>query len=105
MEKSNSLFIRFTSWIVDKPILTLLLLVVITTVAVIGHVNPWLISDLFKSANERQSVVRQSISEPDVEAFDINGHAVLMVKCDSIFTSKGTVALRAIVEALSLIHI
>lgn len=102
-EQPNSVFDRSTSWIVDKPWLTLLLLIGITSLSLVGHYNPWLITDLFKEAETGNSIVERADSSepsPNVESFDINGHAVLMVECDSIFTAKGTVALRDIVKSL-----
>ena len=97
-------FNRCTSWIVDRPYFAYLLLIVISSIATIGYVNPNLITDLFEAKEEQIEATDGSDSTyeplPDVESFSLNAQAVLVVECDSVFTSRGSKAIRHVVEAL-----
>ena len=55
-EAANSLFDRLTSWIVDLPWLTVLLLTLITSVSLVGYYAPHLVIDLFRATEEVELV-------------------------------------------------
>ena len=104
-EPSESLFERLTGWIVDLPWVTTLLLSLITALAIVGYYNPYLVIDLFRSkeisATEELSSKREPhVATPDVETISLYGDAVLAVESDSLFTARGTAALRKIVATL-----
>ena len=103
------LFSRSTQWIVNQPLLTGLVLLVITTGAVIGHFNPELVTDLFKAdPTEESSLVERSTASddeseqqrPDVERMNLGGDAMLIVQADQIFTPDGIRAMRHIIDSL-----
>ena len=88
----------------------------ITALAVIGHYEPQLVTDLFRSKQKNVEIESTSDNEaaaaPDVETINLFGDAILAIESDSLFTSRGTKALRTIVDELestdyilSLIHI
>ena len=104
-EPSASLFDRLTSWIVDLPWLTTLLLAMITALAIVGHYNPRLVINLFR--NKQENVSKESdqkkekpVESPNVETISLYGDAILAIESDTLFTSQGTKALRKIVAAL-----
>ena len=102
-EASNSLFDRLTSWIVDLPWVTSLLLTLITAVAVLGYYDASLVTNLFASEQAEQV---DDLNDPiasgaaDGEALNLVGDAILAIESDSFFTGEGTKALRKIVETL-----
>jgi len=102
-EASNGLFDRLTSWIVDLPWVTTLLLTLITAVALIGYYDASLVTDWF--GVEQTGLVEELGHSTDVDATDddtlnLIGDAILAIESDSFFTGQGTAALRKIVEAL-----
>jgi predicted RND superfamily exporter protein len=100
----SKFFNRATDWIVDRPIWTCLLLLVISSLAILGYARPRIFQDLIsplESTTTRvESDPKVADSLPEVDAFDLNSHAILVVESDSIFTAAGTQALRHIVKTL-----
>ncbi len=70
----------------------------------IGYTNPRLITDLFEAekAEVESSTGPKSTVEalPNVKSFSLDAQAVLVVECDSIFTSRGSKAIRHVVDEL-----
>ena len=102
-EASNGLFDRLTSWIVDLPWVTTLLLSLITAVAVLGYYDPMLVTNLFVSSETEQVKDLNDPTTPaagDGETLNLVGDAILSIESDSFFTGEGTQALRKIVESL-----
>ena len=100
-------FNRYTAWIVDRPIASVILLVLITVVAIIGYRTPQLFSQLFaQEANQSESQVQETEAEefdtpPDVEAIALGAaDAIIVAESDSFFTADGAEAMRAVVTAL-----
>lgn len=100
-------FGRFTSWIVDRPGWTYLLLIVLSGIAFAGHFYPQQVREFFKPrpvaasvANAPATAVRPK-KRPDVEAVDLTGSdAVLVIESDRVFTPSGAAALRHMVQAV-----
>ena len=102
-EASNGLFDRLTSWIVDLPWVTTLLLMLITAVAVVGYYDPSLVTHWFATGETEQVKDLNDPTKPnaaDGEALNLFGDAILAIESDSFFTGEGTKALRKIAEAL-----
>lgn len=98
-----SLFDRCTSWIVDQPIITLILLAIITTFSVIGHVNPTLVTGFFGVVDGEKSsplIRKNENNSAGVEKFSFDSHAILILQSDTFFTPEGTAALRDVVSTL-----
>ena len=103
-------FSRATQWIVNKPWLTALLLVLITTVACIGRFSPQLVTDFFWTHSESKpktiwqpksdEAVTTEDERPDVESFAFGGHAILMAQSDDFFTPAGVSAIQEVVTTL-----
>ena len=102
-EASNGLFDRLTSWIVDLPWVTTLLLSAITAVAVVGYYDATLVINLFAPGHTQQDKDLADSSDAnaaDGETLNLVGDAILAIESDSFFTGQGTQALRKIVETL-----
>ena len=102
-EAAKSLFDRLTSWIVDLPWVTTLLLSLVTAVAVLGYYDPSVVTDLFATGQAKQVEDLNDPTESDVpegETLNLAGDAILSIESDSFFTGQGTQALRKIVEKL-----
>lgn len=104
-------FDRATTWIVDRPLITLAVIVSITGLAVLGHRDPDFFRRLITTAEretdsprEPRSASRGNASQvetPDVEAFSLtDADAVLVVESQSFFSPTGAKALRYVVEQL-----
>ena len=98
-----------TGWIVDRPWITTLVLIAITAIATVGHLDPNLpyrVIDSFKTkppvkvADEQQQVSEEFDDVPDVQPFGLNSEAILVVESDAFFTPAGAEALRQIVVDL-----
>ena len=101
----SKLLERSTSWIVDLPILSGLLVIAISAVAIAGYANPsWLKNLLSKPiavAEAEVSDKKRIESElPDVDRFSLGGDVVLVVQSDQLFTSAGASALRNVADTL-----
>lgn len=105
---SSHLFGRATAWIVDTPWLAYVLIVVMSTITIIGYVDHRIITKFFqKSAEtteedeEKPRSSSSNASRPDVEEIDLGkAHAVLVVQSDDIFTPQGAEALRDMASSL-----
>jgi predicted RND superfamily exporter protein len=108
-----SIFSRATSWIVTRPLISLTLLVVISTFALIGYYDPELITKPIRGTFDKQVVEngRETAgAEPvdiegnqefrNVSALNFRGDAVVVVECESIFTPDGAAAIRHVVDEL-----
>ena len=99
-------FDRSVGWIVEKPWVTVLMLLAITTLAVVGYVNPEIITDRFprtaEEEVERETPSRNSSEEPPaVDPVNLAGSdAILIIESDDLFSPQGAAALRAIVSGL-----
>ncbi|WP_397570751.1 RND family transporter [Schlesneria sp. T3-172] len=104
-------FGRSTAWIVDRPIWAVLILVLITSVATVGYIDPDLVRNLFLPkpvVNEAPAAAPAAPTEqpvvkprPQVEALDLTrSDAILVIESDSIFTPAGAQALRHMVQSL-----
>lgn len=93
---------RSTSWIVDRPSRSGLLIAVISAIAIAGYVNPTWLSDIFS----RPSIEIESTDEtieselPEVERFSLGGDAVLVVQSSQLFTPAGAAAVRDVADTL-----
>lgn len=97
-------FGRATQWIVNVPWLTVLLLVVITTLACIGHFSPKLITGLFQETAEARNddlpPALRGEKRPAVDSFAFGGDAIMVVQSDDFFSPAGVQAMQAVVEKL-----
>ena len=103
---SVPIFHRWTNWIVDRPILTGLVIVLISVGAIAGHAAPERVLAFFYPQPESN----QSASEttpasaapvPQVDTFSIAGaDAVIVVESDQFFSPVGARTMRRVVEAL-----
>jgi len=105
-------FDRSVGWIVEKPWVTALMLLAITTLAVVGYVNPEIITDRFPRAAAEdaggETTSRKSTQEPPaVDPVNLaRSDAILIIESDKLFSPQGAAALRAIVTGLeSLRHV
>ena len=94
-----------TGWIVDRPILSGLLVAVISAVAIAGYVEPTWLTDIFRSpaavVDSNDSEKKQIEAElPDVERFSLGGDVVLVVQSENLFTASGAAALRKVAAEL-----
>lgn len=99
------LFDRWTVWIVDRPWVSTLILVLITGFAVLGYRDP----DIFRrwraewrGDNQESSTFADNSAEvPNVDPFNLTrADAVLVVESERFFTPQGAEALRGIVQDL-----
>lgn len=101
----SKLLERSTSWIVDLPILSGLLVIAISAVAIAGYVNPSWLNDLFSKPavvveSDDSAEEKIEIELPDVDRFSFGGDVVLVVQSESLFTPEGAAALRDVADAL-----
>ena len=103
-------FSRATQWIVTRPWLTVLLLVLVTTVSSIGRFSPQLITGYFWEHTDKEpKVIWQPKTDesfateqerPEVESFAFGGESILMAQSDDFFTPEGVSAIQDVVETL-----
>ena len=105
-------FHRATNWIVDVPILTVLLLVVISVVASMGYFAPDRVATFLNPPTEDASRDTNASPDenpptPDVNPFNIgDADAIMVVESEEFFTPKGARTLRRVVAELeSLPHV
>ena len=97
----SKLFSRSTVWIVDRPKLTLILLVLFSITAVGGYQAPRLFSEVFGTDLYEEDDGEDSSTGPKVDTISLaNADAVLLVESDDIFTPQGAQTIRAVVTAL-----
>jgi len=99
------LFNRTTNWIVDWPVVTILLITVITVTAIAGHVAPERILAYLNPPAEQEQAVAQEDEEmeaaPAINPFSVSdANAIVVVESDSFFTPSGARTLRQVVAAL-----
>jgi predicted RND superfamily exporter protein len=106
-------FGRCTSWIVDRPALAYLFLLMMSAVALVGYIAPERVRNFFdppkpeKVADSGPSTPAAPAAgppkraRPDVAALDLTQNdAVLVIESDGIFTPSGAEALRQMVSRL-----
>ena len=105
-------FDRSVGWIVEKPWITAVMLLAITTLAIVGYVNPEIITDRFPRAAAEdaagETTSRKSTQEPPaVDPVNLaRSDAILIIESDNLFSPQGAAALRSIVTGLeSLKHV
>ena len=100
----SRVFSQSTGWIVDRPIFAYLLVFAISGVAIIGHTNPSLLTDLFKAnkvvENFQSSDEPGYTQAPDVGGFSLDTHAVIVAESEGFFTSEGVRTMREVVREL-----
>lgn len=113
-----SSFTRATSWIVTRPWLSVLLILILSGVAIVGYTNPSLFAD---AIDRLASPAETEVDEGDTEYIvddssvdditessefqaigdiDIQGNSVLVVESDAFFTPDGSDAIRHVVDSL-----
>ena len=108
---SDSLGRRLLAWLSCRTLLQILLIAVLTSLSIIGHVKPSVIRNLFvsqsKEAGTNPLPMAQSAageSKPNVQPFQVaDGECILVVTSEDIFTPENIQAIRqavAEVEAL-----
>ena len=96
---------RLANLVVDHPLVATLLLVLVTGVATLGHVDPdWLerMTAQSQAAPEQMEASGDTSRKlPDVEPIQVGrGDVVLVVEADDFFTPAAADAMRAAVEAV-----
>lgn len=106
----SNLFNESTSWIVNRPGISIFLLLVITAISLLGYQSSSLFDELFGAeAHETDGAEAGEVFDtpPDVQSVSLNNaDAILVAESKQFFTPKGAKAMRAVVEALeSLPHV
>ena len=109
-------FGRSTAWIVDRPIWSILLLIVISLIALVGYFDPDRVRNVFVPPAIQEVVAEPTVKEteeepkpvkkprPDVEALDLTrSDAILVIESNDVFTPAGSEALRQMVKSLELL--
>ena len=110
-QKATSLSTRLFYWWADRPILQLLVLVLATSLSLIGFIQPSLITNLFSSseiqqqqksvASEPGALLESDQPPPDVTPFRVGGGDVtIVVTSHDFFTQESLTAIRTAVDAL-----
>jgi len=91
-----------TRWIVNQPLVTIVLLVAITSVSCVGHFSPDTVLNLFKTeeVSDEDLDSPDYESRPDVQSFKFFSHGILTAESDELFTPEGVAAMQAVVSAL-----
>ena len=105
---TTRLFNRWTNWIVDCPIITILVLTLITAGAIAGHVAPEkVLAILYPQPDVEEESRPRSQSDdsyeevPDVNPFSVaNADAIIVVESDGFFSPDGARTLRRVVKRL-----
>ena len=109
--KLESISRRLLSWWANRAALQLLVVAVLTAIAIVGHVNPLLVRDLFTTTADDAEhdflgpSQRASFNDkPNVQPFQVaDGECILVVTSEEMFTAANLQAIReavADVEAL-----
>lgn len=106
-------FGRSTAWIVDRPIWAYLVLLVLSSLALVGYVAPERVRDLFErkpakvDANDAMNAAPDSTPKkprPNVEALEMTrSDAILVIESKDIFTPRGAKALRHMISTLEAV--
>ena len=94
---------RLSHFTVNHRWLPSLLLLIITVVTVIGHIDPNILLDLFRAdvVADNNSDDQQFDALPDVDPVSLSGSdAVIVVQGDNFFTPRAAAALRQVVDDL-----
>ena len=103
---------RLFFWWADHPAAQVLLLMLVTSLAIIGYVKPSLVRDLLvpPPAEELESgtprdptpqTLARTAPPPDVQPFQVaGGQCVVVATCEDFFTEEGLNAIRAVVADL-----
>ena len=106
-------FGRSTAWIVDRPVLAYLTLILISAAAAVGYIAPERVRNFFQPPPKPQVAPSATVpspapapevprkARPDVEALDLTqSDAVLVIESKDIFTPTGAEALRHMIATL-----
>lgn len=104
----SRLFHRASDWIVDRPWLTLLVIFLITTVAIVGPERSRQFIEAFKPTPKVQAPESVSPAEeqpreapPDVNPFSVaDANAIVVVEAEDFFTPVASKAMRHVVQKL-----
>ena len=104
---TTRLFHRWTNWIVDYPPITLFVIALITTGAVVGHVAPEKVLTILypdpevESSGPSSAASEASADVPDVNPFSLsNADAIIVVESDGLFSPAGARTMRHVVQQL-----
>ncbi len=105
---TTRLFNRWTNWIVDCPVITILVLALITAGAIAGHIAPEkVLAILYPQPDAAEESRPGSQSDdsyeevPDVSPFSVaDADAIIVVESDAFFSSDGARTLRHVVKRL-----
>ncbi len=91
-----------TSWIVNKPLITALLLLAISSLSCVGHFSPTTFRKLFSLGTEATESEEESdfAKRPEVDSFQFFSHGLLLAQSDDFFTPEGVAAMQAVVKSL-----
>ena len=103
----SRIFYQATDWIVTRPWITCLLLLVITKFACVGYYRPELVLDFLNPKPEAE-VAESGASDgeqyeraPDVNPFSVaDAEAIIVVESENFFTPDGAKTLRHVVKTL-----
>ena len=103
----SRIFNQGTSWIVDRPWISIALLALITATSITGYIAPDLFEPAFAESNrERDDEIKDGESPPEVQQVALqNADAVIVAESDSFFTPQGSAAIRDIVVELEALPI
>ena len=100
----SPIFDRSTSWIVDRPFVTIVLLLAITAVAGVGYYSPEIVQNLFSQQTEYDEFETGGEQDDDSDSAEVEslmgGDAVIVCESDSFFTAQGASAMRTVVDRL-----
>ncbi|MEM9411222.1 MAG: efflux RND transporter permease subunit [Planctomycetota bacterium] len=101
----NSIFIRFTSWVVHRPYVAVVMLVLISMIAVAGYRSPRFLSQNFgdDARNEPLMSGSKQAAErpPEVNQIQLDrADAVIVAESNEFFTPVGAKAIREVVKSL-----
>ena len=111
-DRAHGLSRRLFFWWADHPAAQILVLTLVTSLAIIGHVKPSLVRDLFVQPPSEEAVstpqptpspqsLAQTAPPPDVQPFQVaGGECIVVATCDDFFTEKSLEAIRNVVADL-----
>lgn len=105
----SKIFAKLACFVVDRPLIVLVAILVFSGIATTGYVNATLVTDFFRAEKlvDGEVVAESYEVPPDVDPVSLtNSHAIVVVESDSFFTPSGATAMRSIVSELeSLDHV
>ena len=103
-------FGRSTAWIVDRPRWAYLVLIILSSVALMGYIAPERVRRIFiappkvEAAKPAANSASPGQPRPNVEALELTrSDAILVIESDDIFTPQGAKALRKMIETLEAV--